>query len=130
MGLWASTLAVGLSHGREQIPGGVFDAVNGAALLETTVTVAGRHQTFGRLEFAEMPAHHLHAHEYADAVFPVGKLQAGYTRLLRPRRNWVPGFGATASLTLLPPELAPRYGGRTAPGFAAFVSLRPTSHVM
>jgi hypothetical protein len=130
MGLWASTVAVGLSKGREQIPGGVFEAANGAALAETSVTVGGRHQAFGRVEFAEMPAHHLHAHEYAASVFPVGKLQVGYTRLLRPRHGLVPGFGATASVTLLPPELAPRYGGRAAPGFATFVSLRPTSHAM
>jgi len=129
-GLWASTVAVGLSRGREQIPGGVFDTANGAVLAETSVTVGGRYETFGRVELAGMPAHHLHAHEFAQSVFPVGKLQAGYTRLLRPRHGLVAGVGATASITLLPPELAPRYGGRAAPGVATFVSLRPTSHAM
>jgi hypothetical protein len=129
-GLWASTLAGGLRRGRENIPGGIFDTANGGAAAETSVTLAGRHTIFGRAEIAAMPAHHLHAHEYAAAVLPIGKLQAGYVRLLAPHRGAVVGVGGTASVSVLPPELAPRYGGQAAPGFALFVAVRAAGHVM
>ena len=36
----------------------------------------------------------------------------------------------TVSLSVLAPELGPRYSGRVAPGFAVFLSLRPSRHAM
>jgi hypothetical protein len=129
-GLWASTLAYGVVDGRERLPGAVLDDRSAAALFETTVTFAGGHIFFGRAEAAGMPAHHLHAHEFGASIFPVGKLQAGYLRSFRRRRGLVPGIGGAAALSLLPPELAPRYGGRVAPGFALFLNVRPARHAM
>lgn len=77
-----------------------------------------------------MPAHHLHAHEYSRSVLAVGKLQVGYVRHWRATKGLVPGIGGTVSLSLLPPALAPRYGGRVAPGFGVFLGLRPARHAM
>ncbi|MCC7240877.1 MAG: hypothetical protein IT180_03045 [Acidobacteria bacterium] len=51
-------------------------------------------------------------------------------------RHWpatgglVPGVGGSVALSLLPPELAPRYFGRVAPSFALYFSLRPARHAM
>ena len=129
-GIWATTLAVGASHAREAAVGGLLDARTTAALLETSVTLSGRHTLFGRGELAGMPAHHLHAHEYTLSVFTVGKIQAGYTRHLRGRGGVAPGIGGSVALSLLPPELAPRYSGRAAPSFAVFFSLRAARHQM
>jgi hypothetical protein len=129
-GIWATTLAFGVNSGPEIIPGDAFDAVTGAALLESSVTFDERHTWFGRAEIVEKPAHDLHAHEYATSVFTLGKLQGGYVRHLRPWKGMVPGIGGTASVSLVPPELASRYDGRVAPGFGVFFSVRPARHVM
>ncbi len=129
-GIWATTLAYGVNSGPEIIPGDVFEAVTGAALLESSVTFDERHTWFGRAEVVAKPAHDLHAHAYATSVFTIGKLQGGYVRHLRPWKGMVPGIGGTASVSLVPPELASRYDGRVAPGFGLFFSLRPSRHVM
>jgi hypothetical protein len=42
----------------------------------------------------------------------------------------VPGVGAMASISIVPPELASRYDGRIAPGFGFFFNVRPRKHVM
>ena len=42
----------------------------------------------------------------------------------------MPGLGATASVSLVPEELVSRYGGRAAPGFGVFLSVRPGRHAM
>jgi hypothetical protein len=129
-GIWATTLAGGASRAREAAVGGLLDARTTAALLESSITLSGRHTVFGRGELAGMPAHHLHAHEYTLSVFTVGKIQAGYTRHLRGRGGVAPGIGGSVALSLLPPQLAPRYSGRVAPGFALFFSLRAARHQM
>jgi hypothetical protein len=77
-----------------------------------------------------MPAHDLHAHEYAARVFTVGKLQAGYARHFGAWKGMTPGIGAVASASLVPPQLAPRYDGRVAPGFGLFFVVRPSSHAL
>ena len=77
-----------------------------------------------------MPAHHLHAHEYSTSVFAIGKVQLGYVRHLRAMKGVQPGVGGTFSVSFLPPALAPRYSGRTAPGFAVFFSLHAARHQM
>ena len=129
-GIWATTLAYGANHARDIVSGAVLDTTTSAALLESSVTISERHIVFGRGEVAAMPAHHLHAGEYARSVFAVGKLQVGYVRHRRATKGVVPGIGGTVSLSLLPPELAPRYDGRVAPGVAVFLSLRPSRHAM
>jgi hypothetical protein len=85
---------------------------------------------FGRAELAAMPGHHLHAHEYARSLLPIGKVQGGYVRQFGARWGLVPGIGGSVALSFLPAELAPRYGGRTAPSLIAFLSLRPVRHAM
>jgi hypothetical protein len=129
-GLWATTLAVGATHAREVVSGGILDATSMGALLESSLTVADRHTVFGRAEIGRMPAHHLHAHEYSQSLFPLGKVQAGYVRHLPTTAGLVAGIGGSVALSLLPPELAPRYFGRVAPSFALFLNLRPARHEM
>jgi hypothetical protein len=72
----------------------------------------------------------LHAHEYATSIFTVGKVQAGYVRQFKPWKGMVAGIGGTVSASLVPPQLASRYYGRLAPGFGAFLTVRPSRHVM
>ncbi|HXW05967.1 MAG TPA: hypothetical protein VD833_12090 [Vicinamibacterales bacterium] len=129
-GIWATTLAIGVNDGREHVAGTVRDAASVAALLETSLTWKERNTVFGRVEIAEMPAHHLHAFEYSTEAFPVAKLQAGCVRYLRSLKGLVPGVGATASFSVLPPALAPRYSGRIAPGVGIFLTVRAGRHEM
>lgn len=129
-GIWATTLAYGANHAREIVSGTVLETTTAAALLETSVTVSDRYTLFGRGELGGMPAHHLHALEYSRSVFAIGKLQVGYVRHWRATKGWVPGIGGTVALSLLPPELAPRYSGRVARGVGVFLSLRPARHAM
>jgi hypothetical protein len=129
-GTWATTLAYGLNSGISIIPGGVLEEVTHGALLESSVTAGERHTWFGRVEVVGKPGHDLHAHEYITQVFPVGKVQGGYVRHLKPWKGMVPGIGGTISVSLVPPLLAPRYNGRAAPGFGVFLTVRPARHVM
>ena len=76
-GIWATTAAYGTSHTQGRVALGIFHRTSGAGLLESSATFPERHTLFGRGEFAGMPAHHLHAHEYSLLIVPVGKLQAG-----------------------------------------------------
>jgi hypothetical protein len=128
-GMWVTTAAYGVNAGTEIIAGSPFDFTTHAALVESVVTVRERHTWFGRAEVVGKPAHDLHAHEYADRIFTVAKVEAGYTLHLGPWKRFLPGIGALMSLNLVPPELAPRYGGRVAPGFGVFANLRPARHV-
>jgi hypothetical protein len=128
--LWASTLAVGTSAAREVVSGSVFDSVTSAVLIETSITLAAKHTLFGRAEVAAMPGHHLHAQEYARLLLPIAKVQAGYVRQFGAWLGLVPGVGGSAALSVLPPELAPRYGGRAATSVALFFNLRPSRHAM
>ena len=129
-GIWATTAAVGTNHARERVALGVLDATSAAAVLESSVTLSGRHTVFGRAEFGGMPAHHLHAHEFSLRVVPIGKVQTGYVRHIRAIKGVQPGVGATFSLSFLPSELAPRYSGRTAPSYGLFLSLQAARHPM
>lgn len=129
-GLWATTLAVGATHAREAVSGGILDATSVGALVESGLTLADRHTIFGRAEIGRMPAHHLHAHEYSLSLFPLGKVQLGYVRHLPAAKGLVPGLGVSVSLSVLSPELAPRYFGRVAPSVAVFFNIRPARHAM
>jgi len=129
-GLWATTLAYGSNHAREIVSGSPLDTTTAGALLETSVSWSNRHTVFGRGELEGMPAHHLHAHEYSSSVFAIGKIQFGYVRRLQPTKGLVPGIGSTVSISLLPPELAPRYFGRIPSSFGVFLSLQAARHQM
>ena len=129
-GLWATTAAIGANHARETIPGGILDTTTTGALLESSVTRSGRHTVFGRAEIGGMPAHHLHAHEYASSVFANAKVQTGYVRQLSLIGGLSTSFGGSVALSLLPPQLAPRYGGRIARSFALFYSVSAARHQM
>ena len=129
-GIWATTVAYGQNHAREIVPGGVLDATTAAMLLESSLTVSDRHTVFARGEFLDMPAHHLHAHEYATSVFAVGKLQVGYVHHLPVRKGVRPGIGGSMSISLVSPALAPRYSGIIAPGFGVFFNVQPARHRM
>lgn len=129
-GIWATMGAYGVNHARERVALGVLDASSQAGLLETTATFSGRHSVFARVEYAGMPAHHLHAHEYSLSIVPVGKLQAGYVVHLKATKGLVPGIGGAMALNLLAPQLAPRYGGRTAWGTTLFLAIQTARHEM
>ncbi|HXH24220.1 MAG TPA: hypothetical protein VNI78_03160 [Vicinamibacterales bacterium] len=120
-GWWAATLAWGanVEEGRQ----------TNAVLAESVFTFNGLDTWFGRLEAGGKPAHDLHVHE-SDEVFTVGKVQIGYVRYFSPAAGWQPGVGASLSLSIVGSDLAPRYGGRVAPGFGVFVTLRPAVHRM
>lgn len=127
--LWATTIAYGMNSGRKITPGGVFDGITHAVLVESS-REGERNTWFGRAEVVGKPAHDLHADEFGTRVFTVGKVQAGYTRSLAPWKGLVAGVGGTVALSLLPPDLAPRYSGRVAPAYGVFFRLRPAGHVM
>ena len=129
-GIWATTLAYGASHAHEPVSGELLDATTNGALLESSATFSDRHTVFARGEVGGMPAHHLHALEYSTSVFAVGKLQFGYVRHLRATKGLLPGIGGMAAVSLLSPELAPRYSGRAASSFGVFFSLQAARHQM
>ena len=129
-GFWATTAAFGLNQSREFVAGTLFDITSHATLLESSVALSTRHSVFGRFEFVDMPAHHLHAHEYLASVFGVAKAQLGYARHFAAVKGLVPGIGGSVSISFLPEEYAPRYEGSTATGFNVFINLRPARHVM
>jgi hypothetical protein len=128
--VWSSTVALGATEGRELASGIPLYTRSGAALVETSMTMADRHTLFGRAEVAQIPGHHLHAHEYAGVNLTVGKVEAGYVRQFSIAKGLVPGIGGTAGVSLLPPELAPRYSGSVASSFSVFFVLRPIRHAM
>jgi hypothetical protein len=129
-GVWATTVAVGSHVARETIGAARVRQNTWAVMAESSVAVAEAHSLFGRVELFEMSAHHLHASEFDAAVFTMGKLQLGYVRHFSALRGVVPGLGATASVSVVPAALAPRYGGRAAPGFGVFFMVRPARHAM
>ena len=127
---WATTFAYGVNDGPEIMPNGILNATTHAGFVETSATVHDRHTLFGRTEVVQKPAHDLHIHAFPDAVFTVAKVQAGYVRTFKSRRGLVPGLGGSASLSLVPSRLEPRYAGRFARGFGVFLAIRPARHHM
>ena len=120
-GYWAMTLGWGANH--------ELGTMTHAVTAEAIVTPDDTHTWFGRLEVAGKLADDLHVHESSD-VFTVGRMQGGYVRYLRARRGFQPGVGATVSASVVPAALASRYGGRIAPGFGLFVTIRAAVHAM
>ena len=122
--LWATTLAYGVNSEWAIIPGDLIHQTTHALLLESSATAGERHTWFGRLEVVGKPAGSLHADEYIRQVFTVGKLGVGYVHHLKPWNGLLPGVGASVTASVVPELLAPRYGGRIAPGFGLFVTVR------
>jgi hypothetical protein len=116
---WASTVAWGMND--EPL------MTTHALLVESDLSVRSRHVGFLRAEIGGKPAHDLHVHE-SSGVFTVGKIQVGYTHYVPASRGLQAGFGGSVSASLVPAALAERYGGRVAPGVAAFLTLRPAAH--
>ena len=129
-GTWATTVAYGVSTARELIAGSPFDILSDGLLIESTVIRSDKHSIFTRAEIVAMPAHHLHAHEFVDAVFTTAKLQAGYARHFKAWRGWAPGVGVSSSIVMVPDALAPRYYGNFSSGWTVFLQLRPGRHDM
>jgi hypothetical protein len=119
--LWASTIAWGMNDEPAD--------TTHAMLLESTLSVRNRHVGFMRFEVVGKPAHDLHVHESTE-VFTVGKIQLGNAHYLRPTRGLQMGLGGSIAGSLAPSALAPRYGGRVAPGITVFVTLRPSTHAV
>jgi hypothetical protein len=127
---WAAMLAYGVNSGREVIPGDVVRLVTHAVLLEGSLTLRERHTWFGRAEAVGKPGHDLHVHEEPARVFPVAKMEAGYTRHFTAWKGLVPGVGGVVSINVVPDALAPRYSGHVAVGLGAFFVVRPRQHAM
>jgi hypothetical protein len=127
--VFAATLAYGLNSGPQVIPGAVVDLTTHAALLEANLTIRDTHTWFGRVEIVGKPGEDLHVHATPDAIFTVGKIQAGYVRYFAEWNGLVPGVGGTASISILPSDLAPLYFGRVSPGLGVFLTLRPARHM-
>jgi hypothetical protein len=124
---WASTLAYGVNR-EPNTPDSAIEQSTHAWLAESSWQSASRrHHWFGRVEVVGKPAHDLHVHEYISEVFTVGKVQAGYLHQWPAANGWVAGVGGHINLSLVPPLLAPRYGGQVAPGFGVYFNLRPGS---
>jgi len=119
--LWASTIAWGMND--EPLH------TTNALLVESTWSSRDRHVGMLRFEVVGKPAHDLHIHESTD-IFTVGKIQLGYAYYLRPARGLQLGMGGSVAGSLVPEALAPRYGGRVAPGVAVFLTVRPAAHAM
>ena len=127
-GTWANTLAYGVNHDISPVYGGTIEQSTHAALAESSLrSASGRHHWFGRFEVVGKPAHDLHAHEFITEIFTVGKGQVGYLHQFGRFHGWTPGIGGHLNLSIVPPLLAPRYGGRVAPGFGVFANLQPAS---
>jgi hypothetical protein len=121
-----SFLATTLLWGRNEEHGVATHAV----LAESSLTVAERDVWFGRFELAGKAAHDLHALEFGDRVFTVGKLQGGYTRYLASLAGMQVGVGGHAAVSFVPDELAPRYGSSANAGFGVYLVIRPSRHTM
>jgi hypothetical protein len=116
--VWATTAAWGANQEEGDTTRGL--------VLESSLSVAGRHTWFGRMELNGKPAHDLHI-DGPDEVFTVGKLQGGYTQYLSARGGWNPGIGASVSAAFVPAALQSQYGG-VGVGVGLFLTLRPAAH--
>jgi hypothetical protein len=123
---WATTIAWGLNV---EPASSTHPAAATHAVLVESAYAPNRFDTwFGRLEVVGKAAGDLHVHEAGSRVFTVGKGQLGYSRDIAAARGLRAGIGGTVSAAILPAALAPRYGGRIAPGFGVFLAVRPAAH--
>ena len=117
-GIWATTVA----WGRNEEP----EHASHALMLETNLTFDQRHTLYGRFEIAGKSAHDLVVPEPPES-FTLAKLQGGYTRYLPAWNGFQAGPGVGLSLGVVPGTLASVYGGRTNPGVALYLTLRPAA---
>jgi hypothetical protein len=126
--IWATTMAYGMNAGPEAIPGDIVHLTTHAGLLESSISLSGGHTWFGRAELVGKPGHDLHMHATPATIYTIGKVQAGYQRSFMIGGGIVLGVGGTASVSMVPPALVPRYPRRANPGFGVFASVRPRTH--
>jgi hypothetical protein len=122
--IWATTLAYGMNAGPEVIPGDIVHLTTHAGLLESSFSLSGGHTWFGRAELVGKPGHDLHMHATPATIYTIGKVQAGYQRSFMIGGGIALGVGGTASVSMVPPALLPRYPRRANPGFGVFASVR------
>jgi hypothetical protein len=91
--------------------------------METSVNIQERDVWFGRFETGRKSAEDLDIEADGD-FFVVSKLQAGYTRYLKPWHGLSAGVGVGMSAGFVPSELVPAYGDRVNLGFSVFVNVR------
>ena len=115
-GMWATTVVWGNNS--------ESDERSNALLLETALTLRDRDTWYGRAEVVGKNAHDL-AIEDSDEAFALAKVQAGYTRYLRPVGGFQPGVGAGVSVGIVPKTLRDDYGKRANLGAAVYLTLRP-----
>jgi YHS domain-containing protein len=115
--VWATT--AGWGRNSEEAVG------TNALLVETNDTVNDRHSWFGRFEIAQKTPHDLGVPE-TQQTFVVSKFQGGYARYFSEGVRFKVGIGAAASAGIVPEALRSAYGGRVNPGFAVFLTFRPT----
>jgi hypothetical protein len=98
-----------------------------SVLLESTFNVTQLLSVYGRLEQVQKTADDL-GFLGADLtqLFTIREVSVGATRDVVRRGSAALGFGARATLNLLPDLLVPTYQSRTPVGFAIFLRLRPT----
>jgi hypothetical protein len=92
-----------------------------------TEAVLDRHNTlFGRAEYVQKTGHDLQiAGIDEERSFDVGAISLGYIRELVRGRGVTLGFGARASVNIVPAALESSYGSRTPLGGMVFLRLRP-----
>lgn len=115
---WATTVG----WGRNAASDGATHALFG----ESSLTFRNRDSLYGRAEWSQKSDHDLVVP--AAGVFDVVKLEGGYTRYLPPWHGLTPGIGAAVSTGIVPAALSPDYGGRTNPGVAMYLTVRPGAH--
>ena len=126
--IWATTIAYGMNAGGKVIPGDVVELTTHAGLIESSLSLRDRHTLFGRAELVGKPGHDLHMHATPATIYTIGKIQAGYVRSFQLWHGLALSGGGTASVSLVPPALVPRYPKRANPGFGVFLSIRPPRH--
>lgn len=101
------------------------DGASQAVLAETAVSVTPQNTVFARAEVAQKTGEDLVLPNLHEDTFTVGKVQLGYARALGRFGPFVPGIGASTSLSVLPARLRGHYDGRANLGVTVFLSLRP-----
>jgi YHS domain-containing protein len=114
--LWASTVAWG-----RNIQGGM---ATDAWLSETSLTLHDRHTIYGRVEIVGKTPDELSVADTAP-VLTVSKVEAGFTEYLGALHGLRPGIGIEVFSSRVPASIAASYGGRTNPGAAVYLTLRP-----
>jgi len=114
--------ATTIAWGQNREAGGTTQAL----LAETTVDLTAANQVFARGELMQKSAADLALGPTLAGIFPIAKLQVGYTRLLPKRGGVRPGLGGSVGIGFLPASLGETYGTRHPLEFSLFLALRPS----